>query len=82
MDLEAFPSLSTDNVFLELNLIFSNRYYATEEERFDGKPVALVRMRLKDIENGLISYAEADFKQDYFSKASFTLYGQLMYYKF
>ena len=61
--------------------MFSAKYYK-DEESFTGKPVAQVRMRLKEIENGVFSYSEADFKQDYFSRVSFTLYGQLMYYKF
>jgi hypothetical protein len=39
-------------------------------------------MKLKDIENGIFCYSEADFRQDYFSRLSFTLYGQLMFYKF
>lgn len=57
MELESFPNLNTDNVFLELNLLFSNRYYASSEDKFDGKAVSKIRLRLKDIENGLISYA-------------------------
>jgi hypothetical protein len=39
-------------------------------------------MKLKDIENGIFAYSHADFKQDYFSRVTFTLYGQLMFYKF
>ena len=41
-----------------------------------------IRLRLKDIENGLISYAEGEFKEEYFSKVSFTMFGQIMHYKF
>lgn len=81
MELEAFPYLNTDNIYLEFNLLFSTKYY-NEDQKFEGKPTAQVRMKLKDIENGIFCYSEADFKQDYFSRLSFTLFGQLMFYKF
>jgi hypothetical protein len=82
MELEAFPNLNTEDLFLEFNLIFSNRYYSSNEDKFDGKPVSQVKIKINELENGIICYSEVDFKNQYFSKASFSLYGQLMFYKF
>ena len=56
MELEGFPLLNTDNIFLEFNLLFSAKYY-NDEDKFEGKPVAQVRMKLKDIEHGIFCYS-------------------------
>lgn len=82
LQLQAFPYLSTDNIYLQLGLLFSAKYYSSEQQSVQLPKVTQVRMKLKEVENGIFCYSQAHFKQDYFSRLGFTIYGQLMRYKF
>lgn len=82
LEVESFPRLHSENIYLQIDLIFMPCYHSSSVKVFEGQKMATSKFRLETIEHGLLNYYEGIFTDDHSSKFTFTLFACLANFKF
>ena len=80
MELEGYPELETEEIFIDAKLRLNHQDLS--EPELPGLPIEAVTFRVNDIENGIFSYVEANFKSPYLSELNFTVFSFISSFKF
>lgn len=83
LEVESFPRLHSEQVYIEFELLFSEFCYSSSSvPDFEGSVVGTKKFRLEGMELGILNYCEGEFPGSYPSRFSFTLYACLSNFKF
>ena len=80
LEVEGYPQLNCEDIYLEIEFRFNHT--RLQDPEHEGELIQSATFRFNDIENGLLTYAEAEFDTPYYSRLNFQVLGWLAGFKF